>query len=178
MRRLNPLLAARQVPDIYEVAEAAAARLRVVPALHEFTVYDDEPNDITDLQSIVVGPNDPGTDYQQALRSGNADYQLVATVIVGAEGQFEEARQSTRRLLGELISPFGPIVAALQCKGANLPGGRDALSLMTNDYVVALSHGAPQNFSRNRAFYRLCQVRFCALAQPPDGRDPNAHTQG
>lgn len=165
--------------DLYDFVDAAVERLQTVPELHGFLLVGDEPEEITELNSVIVGPSEPAIpDYQKALRGGLTMYALTATVIVGAEGGTPVARDGTRRLLGQLIAPSGPVVTALQAKGRNLPDGRDRLSRYTNDNVAATSLSGITNFSRNRAHFRIAQIGFVAVDQDFDGRDPNAPTQG
>lgn len=132
-----------------DVRKAVIGRLK--PVL-DFTYYWYAPT-MPVAPAVLVMPDHPPVDYQQAFSSNTAEYRLVLTLIVD---RIDE--ETAQEQLSELLAPTGPIVGALHDDDQ-----ADSLSKLTR-YVQVTSAGSFSEMTMGGVTYYYAQLRVSVKA--------------
>lgn len=138
------------------MASMSAIRKAIIDrlgAIDDLTAYWFEPDEI-DAPAVFVMPDSPFVDYQQAYRSGFAEWRFVLTLVVDRID--EEAAQEW---LDTYVDPDGPVVARLR----EIDVG-DALAALTNGFVDVVNATNYGEFARAHTKYLVAQIKVTARA--------------
>ncbi len=126
--------------------------VRLAPTFPELTFYSFEP---VDLQSpaVFVIPDQPFVDFQQAYRSGLAEWRFVLTLLVD---RIDDEYSQT--LLDDFVDPNGRVVARVREQVG------DELSKLTNDFVDVTTGTNYGEYVRGRSKYLIAQIKLTVKA--------------
>lgn len=138
------------MPAMSQIRKAIIDRLG---SIDDLTPYWYEPDEI-DAPAVFVMPDTPFLDYQQAYRSGYAQWRFVLTFVVDRID--EEAAQE---LLDVYVDPDGPVVARLRAEDVG-----DALDDICHGFVDVTTATNYGEYTRQHTRYLIAQIKVCARA--------------
>lgn len=110
--------------------------------------------DEVEAPAVIVMPDRPFVDYQQAFRSRLAEWRFVLTLLV--QRVDEEAAQEA---LDDYVDPHGPFVARLRETDVG-----DSLTELSQDFVTVTAGTNYAEHSRSGTAYLTAQIKVVVRA--------------